>query len=320
MGTIDITNATRPTRARVGGTDRDRAMRFRNRMPPSAKRSVFIRNEILLPNREPPVNPERIDIADPAAMAAELKALARDFGADDTGIAAIDANLVFTQAGDFTHTRAIVYAIAMKYDVMADIGPDSQAEVHRVYHALDELGLRLAQRIASYGYAAAMQPNEGDVPLPAMAYLAGLGELGKHGSMISPRLGSTFRLGAVTTDMPLAADGPQDYGIYEVCSNCQMCSRFCPGAAIPSEPQQVNGLTRWHIDTPACEPWFHKLYGCKICLMVCPLNTKSVFKDQFKALAKDLVKAKDAEGLLALIESRTDMKYDEFAEDEETKP
>ena len=314
MGTLDITNAERPTRGRVGGTDADRAARFRSRMPPSAQRSVFIRNEILLPNRAPPVNPRRTEIADPAAMAGEIKALARDFGADDVGIAEIDTNLVFTQAEGFSHTHAIVYAIAMKYDVMADIGPDSQAEVHRVYHALDELGVRLAHRIAAYGYSAAMQPNEGDVPLVAMAYLAGLGELGKHGSMISPRLGSTFRLGAVTTDMPLQADGPQDYGIYEVCSNCQMCSRFCPGAAIPSEPQQVNGLTRWHVDTPACEPYFHKLYGCKICLMVCPLNSKGVFKDQFKRLSKDLVKAKDAKGLLALIESRTDMKLDEFEE------
>ena len=91
-----------------------------------------------------------------------------------------------------------------------------------------------------------------------------------------------------------------------------MCSRFCPGEAIRSVPLSVNGLTRWHVDTPACEPYFHKLYGCKICLMVCPLNSRGAFRAQFKELAKDLVQAKDAKGLLALIESRTDMKYDEF--------
>ncbi len=315
MGSIDTSKAKRPTRGRVGGTDVDRAKRFRGRMPPSARRSVFIRQEILWPGREPPVNPNRTEIDDPAAMAEEFKALAREMGADDVGIAAIDPNLVFTQAGDFSHTTAIVFAIGMKYDVMADIGPDSQAEVHRVYHELDELGVRLAQRIASFGYSARMQPNEGDVPLPAMAYLAGLGELGKHGSMISPSLGSSFRLGAVTTDMPLVADGPKDFGIFEVCSKCQMCERFCPGEAIASEPQEVNGLTRWHIDTPACEPFFHKLYGCKICLMVCPFNAKGDFRDAFKALSKDLVKAKDAPGLLDLLVSRTDMKLDEFKDD-----
>lgn len=315
MGKMDLTGAKRPTRGRVGGTDVDRAKRFRNRMPPSARRSVFIRQEILWAEREPKVNPHRFEIDDPAKAADEFKAMAREMGADEVGIAAIDPNLVFTQAGDFTHTTAIVFAIGMKYDVMADIGPDSQAEVHRVYHALDELGVRLANQIAAYGYSARMQPNEGDVPLPAMAYLAGLGELGKHGSMISPTLGSSFRLGAVTTDMPLSPDGPKDFGIFEVCSKCQMCSRFCPGEAIASEPQEVNGLTRWHIDTPACEPFFHKLYGCKICLMVCPFNAKGDFKDAFKALSKDLIKAKDAPGLLDLLTGRTDMHLDEFKDD-----
>jgi epoxyqueuosine reductase len=309
MGKMDLTGAKRPTRGRVGGTDVDRAKRFRSRMPPSARRSVFIRQEILWAEREPKVNPHRFEIDDPAKAADEFKAMAREMGADEVGIAAIDPNLVFTQAGDFTHTPAIVF------DVMADIGPDSQAEVHRVYHALDELGVRLANQIAAYGYSARMQPNEGDVPLPAMAYLAGLGELGKHGSMISPTLGSSFRLGAVTTDMPLKADGPKDFGIFEVCSKCQMCSRFCPGEAIASEPQEVNGLTRWHIDTPACEPFFHKLYGCKICLMVCPFNAKGDFKDAFKALSKDLIKAKDAPGLLDMLTGRTDMHLDEFKDD-----
>src|SRR5690606_5346109 len=119
------------------------------------------------------------------------------------GIAEFDPRLVFTQAGEVAHKVAVVYGMAMAYDYMADIGPRSQGEVHRVYHHLDDMGVRLANQIAAHGYSARMQPNEGDIPLVAFAYLAGLGELGKHGSLISPRLGSSFRLGAVTTDMPL---------------------------------------------------------------------------------------------------------------------
>lgn len=40
------------------------------------------------------------------------------------------------------------------------------------------------------------------------AHAAGLGELGKHGSLISPELGPNFRLGMVTTDLPLAENSP----------------------------------------------------------------------------------------------------------------
>ena len=39
MGTMDLTGAERPTRNRVGGSDRDRAAKFSKRMPPSARRS-----------------------------------------------------------------------------------------------------------------------------------------------------------------------------------------------------------------------------------------------------------------------------------------
>jgi epoxyqueuosine reductase len=312
MGKIDISKATPPTRGRVGGTDADRAARFRARMPPEAKRNVYIRNHILLPSRTPPVNPQRTEVVDVAAMSGQMKALAKDMGADVIGIAALDSRFVFTQASQSTHEFALVYGIGMSYDNMADIGPRSQDEVHRVYHHLDELGLRLAHRIAAYGYSASMQPNEGDIPLVAFAWLAGLGELGKHGSLISSELGSSFRLGAVTTDMPLLADGPMDSGIDEVCMRCGVCTRFCPGDAIKPLKQIVNGVQRWHVDTPACEPWFHKLYGCKICLMVCPLNARGVFGEDFKRASKMLVKSKDAKGMLQLIEERTDMHYEEF--------
>ena len=318
MGSIDIDKAERPTRGRVGGTDKDRAARFRARFPPSAKRSLYIRDKILLPAREPPVNPERSEVGDPAEASRQICDMAREMGADAVGIAEYDRRFAFTQAGEPEQTAVVVFGIAMSYDNMADIGPRSQEEVHRVYHALDDIGVRLAHQIAAFGYSATMQPNEGDIPLPALAWLAGLGELGKHGSLISPELGSSFRLGAVTTDMPLEAHGPADFGIDEVCAKCGVCTRFCPGDAIKPDKETVNGIERWHVDTPACEPWFHKLYGCKICLMVCPLNSRGVFGEEFKRASRVLVDAKDAEGMLRLIEERTDMRYEDF--DDAAKP
>lgn len=319
MGKQDISKARRPTRVRVGGTDQDRAERFRSRFPPAAKRSVYIRNKILLSSREPPVNPERTEITDIAAITEEIKRMARDMGADVVGIAEYDIRFAFTQAGEPTDKFVIVFGIGMSFDTMADIGPRSQDEVHRVYYRLDDIGVRLAQQIAAYGYPATMQPNEGDIPLPALACLAGLGELGKHGSLISPELGSSFRLGAVTTQMPLKADGPKDFGIDEVCTKCGVCTRFCPGDAIKPEKQTINGILRWHVDTPACEPYFHKLYGCKICLMVCPLNSRGIFGENFKLAAKVLVKAKDAKGMLELIEEKNDMHYEDFGEGKDSR-
>lgn len=314
MGTIDLEYATPPTRGRVGGTDVDRAKKFRNRMPSAAKRSVFIRQTILHGLRETPVNPNRDDATDPNEATVFIKGLVESMGADAVGIAELDPRLVFTNGDAADHTFAVVYAMTMAYDAMVEIGPNSQDEVHRVYHALDDLGVRLAHQIGAFGYAARMQPNEGDIPLPAFGWLAGLGELGKHGSLISPKLGSSFRLGAVTTNMPLVSDGPQDFGIDEICANCRLCERFCPGDAIKPDKETVNGVTRWHVDTPACEPYFHKLYGCKICLMVCPFNGRGALKEQFRATAKDIRAAKDARGMLELVEQRSNISYEDFDE------
>jgi hypothetical protein len=102
MGKIDISNATRPTRGRVGGADKDRADRFRARMPPAAKRNVFIRNAILHEIRTPPVNPERTEIADIAAMTAEIKTLVRGMGGNVLGVAEYNYRFAFIQAGAYS--------------------------------------------------------------------------------------------------------------------------------------------------------------------------------------------------------------------------
>ena len=324
MGTIDISGAEPASRRRREGMEspRAKASPFMNRMPPSAKRMTFIRQSSLFKQREAPVNPNVTEIDDQAALTAEIKRLAKDMGVDAIGIAEYVPTVRFEDAEELEHNCVIVFAMTMAYDYMVDIGPNSQTEVHRVYHALDDIGVRLSQQIGAYGYKTRTEPNIADFPLPAYAWLAGLGELGKHGSLISPELGSSFRLGAVATDMPLLVDGPEDYGINEVCTNCQVCARFCPGDAITHEKKTVNGVERWHVDTPKCEPYFFRMHGCKICLSVCPLNAKGMSKEKFKPMAKVIRETGDAKGMLALIKERTGIDYEamEYNPEDEGRP
>ncbi len=48
--------------------------------------------------------------------------------------------------------------------------------------------------------------------------------------------------------------------------------------------------------------------------MVCPINARGAFRGHYKELSRDLVKAKDGAGLLALIAERTDLRQDEFTD------
>ena len=308
MGEINTDNAERPIRHQRDGLRSRRAAHFRAHMPDAARRHVYIRRHILFENREPPVNPRRKDM-DPEEATRLVKDMALERGARIVGIANYDPRISFADAEELDHTSVIVFGMAMQYDFMADIGPRSQDEVHRVYYELDDLGLRLAHHMAALGYNARLQHNYAELPLVAYGYLAGLGELGKHGSLISPELGSSFRLGAVSTNLPLVADGPESYNIDEFCTNCNVCTRFCPGDAIGPEKHEVNGIVRWKVDTEACEPYFYELYGCKICLMVCPFNNQSAQREQYAPVIKDIVAAKDAAGLLELIKKRTQMEH-----------
>ena len=71
----------------------------------------------------------------------------------------------------------------------------------------------------------------------------------------------------------------------------------------------VVSIVRWHVDTAACEPYFYELYGCKICLMVCPFNNRSLQRDLYAPVINDIVAAKDAASLLELIKQRTQMEH-----------
>lgn len=305
MPAPDLSKAEHPKRRRADGGDHPMGEVWRQHYSPATQRFSYLW-QTYAQMRQVPVRDQRSDFKSPGEATKWVKDLAVEFGADVVGIAEFRPELNFVGADELDHKFVIVFAMAMSYDLMIDIGPTSQEEVHRVYYGLNELGFRLAMRIGAYGYDARAQPNQAEFPLPAYGQLAGIGELGKHGSLISPELGSSFRLGAVSTDLPLIADGPRDHDIDSICTKCNVCERFCPGDAIKSEKETIAGIHRWYVDTPACEPYFYGLYGCKICLMVCPFNARGNLKKAFAPVAADIREAKDGEGLMKMIRERSD--------------
>ena len=142
----------------------------------------------------------------------------------------------------------------------------------RAYHEVSRIALELAEHIRDLGWPAKAygNPNSTEILHIPLAIRAGLGELGKHGSLISKEYGSNFRLAAVLTDMPLAFDGPVDHGVEDLCLHCRRCVIDCPPDALFDDKQWVRGVERWYVDFDKCLPYFVKTYGCAICIEVCP--------------------------------------------------
>lgn len=213
-------------------------------------------------------------------------------GIDDVGIAAVREEWVY-EGYAIKERYVILLAVAHDYDEMkhAPLLPDdirACKEVGRQYTRAAAGSASLLNFIRSNGFEATDYPGpmaNALLMIPA-AIEAGLGELGKHGSLIHPKLGSSFRLSAVTTDMPLAVDRPNIFGADDFCTNCQVCTNACPPAAISDSKQMVRGVEKWYVDFDACIPYFAEARGCGICIAVCPWSRPGVADNLLVKMAR----------------------------------
>lgn len=228
-----------------------------------------------------PVAPLRTK-ASPVELTAQLKAFALAHEADDVGIAAVDIQHVY-EGFDVPYPTVIMLAVQHDYDLLAAAPSDAHdltaaCELGTQYARAARAAAHLTNFIREQGYDchAYLGPDADALAFIPHALAAGLGELGKHGSMIHPRFGSGFRLSAVATDMPLALDRPIIFGADDFCVNCQVCTDACPPAAIANTKQWVRGEERYYVDFDRCIPYFNETVGCGICIAMCPWTRPGV--------------------------------------------
>ena len=217
----------------------------------------------------------------------DVKAAALAAGADIVGITRVQPQWVF-EGHEVTHAFAIMLGVAHDWTALQTApGEPAAAEVVRQYARGILAAKGLAAFIRARGHDAL--PLGGPMAFPMLllpaAMSAGLGELGKHGSLINRTLGSNLRLACVLTDIPLIADAPDDFGADDFCTNCQSCANACPPEAIRHEKTLVRGETRFYVDFDRCLPFFNEHQGCAICLAACPWNRPGVAETLLVKLA-----------------------------------
>jgi ferredoxin len=215
-------------------------------------------------------------------LANELKAFALAHEADDIGIARMDPLYVF-EGYTINEPWVIVIALAHDYERLKEVPSDATngigvVDIGDQYARGTRSSYALANWIRAQGYKANPFPGPSANALllipPAIA--SGLGELGKHGSLISRRFGSGVRLAGVTTDMPLVATAQDRFGADEFCATCQVCTNACPPEAISEQKQLVRGVERWYVNFDKCIPFFAESASCGICIAECPWTRPSV--------------------------------------------
>lgn len=231
-------------------------------------------------------------LENPKSITSQIKTVIKNQGAFDVGIAHLNQNYVYSHVGrgpeewgstiSNNHKYVIAFAVEMEY-MEVEKAPDISVteETALKYLLAAEISVSMAKYIRSLGYSARAHISESNyqIILPAVAYDAGLGELGRHGYLISPKSGSRLRLGGITTNLPLVIDKPITFGVQDFCVKCQKCADNCPPAAIPfGNKTNIRGVEKWAIDPVKClHYWRVAGSDCGLCMKVCPYSHPTTF-------------------------------------------
>ncbi|MFH1968949.1 MAG: tRNA epoxyqueuosine(34) reductase QueG [Verrucomicrobiota bacterium] len=173
-----------------------------------------------------------------------------------------------------------VIVVAARYPATAQIQPFSNYARGRDYHnilrgKLKQLARSLEAR-SRVPLRSRICVDSAPVLEREWAVRAGLGWIGKQGSLVNPEWGCTLFLGELLVNLELAPSKPKP----SKCGTCRRCVEACPTGAI-----QPDGL----IDARRCIAYLtieHKgkipedlrpfmgssLFGCDRCTAVCPYN------------------------------------------------
>jgi len=226
------------------------------------------------------------DAADPTAVVREM---AKTLGAVAAGCAPLDPAFVYSAKGRFDadygtaivldHPSAIVFLVEMDHGAMRN-APRAPVirESARQYYRAARVSLVMAAAIETAGFEAKPHYDAHyDVILPPLAVAAGLGEMGRHNILISARYGSRVRIGAVTTDLPVAHARPVSLGAERFCRLCKKCADNCPSRALTrGEKEPVRGVMKWPTRVEHCMAYWQRVgTDCGLCMAVCPYSHKN---------------------------------------------
>ena len=197
----------------------------------------------------------------------------------------------------FEPRSVVSIAVEMDYEGIAT-SPSSLegAATGLGYSRMALVGYCVATFLRELGYRSFALGNDVALSVP-YAIAAGMGELGRHGMLITPEFGPRVRLAKVFTELELAPDKPRTFGVWDFCKSCKRCAESCPSQAISFDEPTLNGPTisnnpgvwKWYIDPEKClEFWVENGSDCANCITSCPYNKLDIWHHKLASAATGL--------------------------------
>lgn len=234
----------------------------------------------------PAVSPTRVSV-DPQELVAFIKDWLKQSGAHSVGVTRLRDVHFYSHSGrrerygekvTSGHRSAIALTVEMNQR-MVSCGPNAPTVLESADQYLNAatLAVKTAAFLAQLGYSSRAHIDaDYQVVCPLVARDAGLGEIGRMGLLMTPRLGPRVRLSVITTELELPEDPRKmDHSMPEFCQFCEKCATVCPSQAIPKggmKPDE-NGIIRWKIDQERCFTyWCQTGTDCGRCIALCPYS------------------------------------------------
>ena len=189
-------------------------------------------------------------------------------------------------------TTGIAFMVPLSKVVMNEI--TDFEPTHEYFHHyrtvnsfIDYVSLRLVMLLQSEGYDGLAVPASQSVNTDENYYeglfqhrtnarMAGLGWIGKNGSLINPKYGPRVRLGTVLSNADLSYGQPIEVSR---CGTCEACVLKCPAMVLTGQAWALDKPREAVYDPEVCSKHMSTHYKhigrgvvCGICLKACPVG------------------------------------------------
>lgn len=179
------------------------------------------------------------------------------------------------------------------------------------YHIVAKKYLeKICNFIKSLGGKAEYFVDSNALPERYIAYLCGIGFIGKNNMIINEKYGSYIFLGEIITDLYIEKSIP----IECKCGDCSLCIKSCPTNALEREKKNPNVCLSYitqkkHIDDEWMSKLGGRLFGCDTCQNVCPFDKDADLSNlqEFKPL--EFMENVDCDEILNLTKKDFNEKY-----------
>ncbi|MBP7964890.1 MAG: reductive dehalogenase [Caldilineaceae bacterium] len=182
---------------------------------------------------------------------------------------------------------AIAYTVQMSQETMRRCPtPLASQTTQLAYKRGQDIQASTQEFIRGLGYQCLGESSTNALAIaPAMAVMAGLGELSRLNRLITPEFGPMVRVFTLLTDLPVALDKPINAGIMEFCKRCKKCAEACPSESLSFDTEPTwetrggwnnPGHKAYFEDATTCLAYWREVAGtnCGICFAVCPFAKK----------------------------------------------